>query len=527
MASSASEADLCILGSGIAGMLLAERALAKGRQVLMIERGTAMTFEQRRAQGSHDDPLPFNRSPQRLPHEGPPLGPRIRWDRDYPYWPVYNLGGCTNVFFGNTPRIHPSHFDQPSFAGGVARRWPVAYAELEPYYLEAEHRLAVAGNSSRAPFSGRFDYPLRPHRLSPSDRACQKLFGEASVIEVPTVRPSEAVGARPPCCGSNTCHLCPIDSKGTALNSVYPAIRNRVDLRSGLLATEIECQRGRVRSVTAVDAEGKSHRIRAREFVVACNGVDSCLLLQRSPTVPKHPALGRYFMDHPIIQIALYDTGVDARPGYGDSSQTGMLVPFFERAGDDLPISMLGEIRTASLGEPSGSLMRDILTRELFAQATAADGGGSIRRRFTDAWRSTLDLWFLVETQPLASQTVSIDRIEPTGQAVPKISLSYPSYFAACVERLLDYTRKHLKQGTARHVGSMPTSFHWLGSTRMGMRPEEGCVDASLRYHDLDNLFVLSTSVFPSASSANPTLTLAALALRLGDRLGTGPRPSM
>jgi choline dehydrogenase-like flavoprotein len=142
-----------------------------------------------------------------------------------------------------------------------------------------------------------------------------------------------------------------------------------------------------------------------------------------------------------------------------------------------------------------------------------------MRRRFTEAWRSTLDLWFLVETQPLPSHTVAIDRIEPTGQAVPAISLSYPSYFAACVERLLDYTRKHLKQGTAKHVGSIPTSFHWLGTTRMGRRPDESCVDASLRYHDLDNLFVLSTSIFPSASSANPTLTLAALALRLGDHL--------
>ncbi len=73
-------------------------------------------------------------------------------------------------------------------------------------------------------------------------------------------------------------------------------------------------------------------------------------------------------------------------------------------------------------------------------------------------------------------------------------------------------------------MGSIPTSFHWLGSTRMADSARDGCVDANLRYHELENLFVLSTSVFPSASSANPTLTLAALALRLGDHLGkTGP----
>ena len=62
----------------------------------------------------------------RVPHEAPPLGPRIRWDRDYPYWPVYSLGGCTNHFFGNMPRFHPAHFDQPAFGGGEGPRLFVA-----------------------------------------------------------------------------------------------------------------------------------------------------------------------------------------------------------------------------------------------------------------------------------------------------------------------------------------------------------------------------------------------------------------
>ena len=502
-------------------MLLAERALAHGRRVLLIERGTPMTAAQRLKQRSHDDPLPFNRSPHRIAHEPPPTGPRIRWDRDYPYWPVYNLGGCTNHFFGNMPRFHPRHFDQPAFAGGIARRWPITYQQLEPYYLEAERRLHIAGSSQRLPFSGRFDYPLPPHRLSPSDRACQAVFGADTVVEVPSVRPTRAVGARPACCGSNTCNLCPVDSKGTALNTVYPAIRERVALRTGLLVTALHCRQGRVVSVTAVDAEGARHRIHARQFVVACNGVDSVLLLQRSEDVPKLPDLGRYFMDHPIIQIGIYGSGVDARPGYGDSAQTAMFVPFFERLSEELPVSMLGEIRSGSLSQPSGELMRDILMRDVLQRALVDyEGDGPIRERFTQAWRSTLDLWFMVEPQPMAAHTIELDRVEPSGQAIPRIAVRYPPYFGACVSRLVDYVRGHLKQGTVRHVGSIPTSFHWLGATRMAASPAEGCVDPALRYHELENRFVLSTSVFPSASSANPTLTLAALALRLGDHLG-------
>jgi choline dehydrogenase-like flavoprotein len=70
-----------------------------------------------------------------------------------------------------------------------------------------------------------------------------------------------------------------------------------------------------------------------------------------------------------------------------------------------------------------------------------------------------------------------------------------------------------------KHVSTFSGSYHWLGATRMSSSTADGCVDANLRYHDLENLYVLSTSTFPGGSSANPTLTLAALTLRLADEL--------
>ena len=76
-------------------------------------------------------------------------------------------------------------------------------------------------------------------------------------------------------------------------------------------------------------------------------------------------------------------------------------------------------------------------------------------------------------------------------------------------------------KATIRHVLTKPGAHHWMGATRMADDVREGSVDANLRYHGLDNLSVLSASTFPSCSSANPTLTLCALALRLGDHLAT------
>jgi choline dehydrogenase-like flavoprotein len=516
------QADLCILGGGIAGMLLAERALARGRRVLLVERGTAMSFDERRKQGSHDDPLPFNRSPHRFPHEPPPTGPRTRWDSQYVFWPVYNLGGCTNIFFGNVPRMHPSHFERDAF-GGASRRWPLSYSDLEPYYLQAEERLGVSGNSEQTPFPGRFKYPLPPHRLSPSDRACATIFGPGSVTQVPTVRPSRPIGTRPKCCSTNHCHLCPIDSKGTALNTVYPSIKDRVELQTGWLAAELHGASGRVTSATCVDATGERHRIHARQFVVACNGVDSGLLLQRSRDVPALPSLGRHFMDHPVFELAVYGTGLDTRPGYGDSAQTGMLLSFFDKVADDLPVSVLGEIKASALSLNRGEMTRDVVVRDLLQRSIERRGrdGGTLREHFASEWRSTLVIWFAVETQPLAEHTVSLERVAESGQPIPRIVHTYPRYFSDCIARTIAAVKARLPRADVKHLSTFCGSYHWLGATRMSRSPADGCVDARL-----ENLYVLSTSTFPGGSSANPTLTLAALTLRLADHLADGDRHS-
>ncbi len=513
MALSASEleADLCILGTGVAGMLLAERAVAHGRQVTMIERGTPMTFQDRLRQKSHADPLPFNTAPPFHPHDGP--------GGLYQFTPVYNLGGSTNHFFGNMPRFHPSHFTAEAFAGSLDRRWPITYAELEPYYVEAEKRLRISGNSERLPFPGRFEYPLPPHRLSPMDRSCEAIFGAEHVMQVPTVRPSQAVDNRPACCGSNHCMLCPVDSKGTALNTVYPSIRERVTIQTGWLATEIQCRGDRVERVQAVDDEGRQVGIRARQFVVACNGVDSVMLLQRSPGVPKHASLGRYYMDHPDFDLAIFGTGLDARPGYADSAQTGMVTAFFEKVADDLPVSLLGEIKSPILAGNQGTGARDRVVDTLWSRSILSGGQAALRARFTDEWRSLVYVRFLVETLPLAENTVAIDHITPTGQAIPRVRIKYPDYFGDCTDRVTAYIRKRLPGADVQHIMNETGVEHWLGAARMAEQPGNGCVDPHLRYHDMDNLFVLSGATFPSCSSANPTITIAALALRLGDRL--------
>jgi choline dehydrogenase-like flavoprotein len=316
-----------------------------------------------------------------------------------------------------------------------------------------------------------------------------------------------------------------VDSKGTALNMVYPSIRERIELRTGLLITDIHCSGRRAQSVTAVNRNGQTTRIAAREFVVACNGVDTPMLLQRSLTVPQHKSLGRHYMDHPVFHLAVYDASFDAKPGYADSAQTAMMTAFFEGLAEDLPVSLLGEIHPSTLAKNAGEANRDVVVADIIRRSLDPRKGaeGTLRERFRRMWGATLHLWFQLEPQPMAEHKVSIARIDATGQAIPTISLRYPSYFPACVERVISYIQARLPHAEIRHLSTYPGSHHWMGATRMADSPDDGCVDRHLRYHGLDNLHVASASVFPSASSTNPTLTLAALALRLGDQLSARP----
>jgi choline dehydrogenase-like flavoprotein len=138
-------------------------------------------------------------------------------------------------------------------------------------------------------------------------------------------------------------------------------------------------------------------------------------------------------------------------------------------------------------------------------------------------WGGTLEIWFQIEAQPDPNHRISIARIEPDGQAIPEITTSYPPYLAASLDRIRSYIERRLPKAEVRHLTTYPGTHHWMGATRMATSPADGCVDRTLRYFGLDNLYVLSASTFPSCSSANPTLTVAALALRLGDHLTQRP----
>jgi choline dehydrogenase-like flavoprotein len=227
-------------------------------------------------------------------------------------------------------------------------------------------------------------------------------------------------------------------------------------------------------------------------------------------------------MDHAILNLLVWVPGLKTRPVYADSAQTGMISTFFESVREDLPVSMLGDVDAATLAESDERGTRNRVLRQVFQHALDRQSrGSSLRERVLASFEETLQLAFLVERQPLFENSVSIQRVTPTGQAIPRIELRYPPYLATCLEAVKERIRRRAPEAEIVSLSTAPGAFHLLGATRMAESPADGCLDRDLRYHGLENLFVLSTSAYPSSSSASPTLTLAALALRLGDRLAS------
>ena len=195
--------------------------------------------------------------------------------------------------------------------GGQARAWPVTYASLKPYYLAAERRLQVSGDSVRTPFAGSFEYPLPPHaaRAHLIAHARRSSASPRSWRCQPSGRPRPSTAARS-AARAITARSVRLTRRGRPSTRCIPPFARRWT-QVGVARRGLHVGGRRVDHVTVIDRDGNRDRVSARHFVIAANGVDSCLLLQRSADVPKHSTLGRCYMDHPSFDLAIYGTELD------------------------------------------------------------------------------------------------------------------------------------------------------------------------------------------------------------------------
>ncbi len=447
--------DICVIGSGFAGVFLALRTAARGLRTLVIEAGGDLAKATPGLEGEFQHE---NRGAIRYPLE------RSR---------VIAVGGGSNHWTGSLNRLRPSDFRERS-EFGLHADWPLQYEDLEPWYCEAESQLWATGF---APVAGaeperRCAYPhliAEPYRMP-------ELHFEGQAVEFFPVAESREQG-----------HGGTLRLLGTRIPELLAL--PEAELVSGAMAIELVPSSGdRIDCVRVRDPEGRERRLYARLFVVAAGVIESARLLLRSRSrfFPDgvgnaHDLVGRHFMEHPTFQWnvpiewpAFLPPGVHRSYHFSDRFRKQDLNAVHFQVQVENPGQVIWKLQPEMSPRPGS---RVLLSK------TRSDRFG----------------------EPLPELKFSSSRRDRrTAQAaMPFVR-----------EQL-----RALGVGQGELPRERRWRYHPAGTCRMAADESGGVVDRDGRVFGVENLYVAGASSFPTAGTSNPTLSVVALALRLAEQL--------
>lgn len=531
-----SPVDVCIVGTGVAGAIVGAELARRDHEVVFLESGERFDPETRLAQmerairPAHDatDIWNMGGSRDRFSASGEVDDYALNERR------VKGVGGTTLHWMGTTPRLHPRDFELAT-RHGVGTDWPIDYAELQPYYAAAEREMGVVGDDSGSAPPRDEPYPMEPFPHTHSDGlladACEELG--ISTRPCPQARNTEAYDGRSQCVGYGTCiPVCPSGAKYSADVHVRKAEAAGARVVDRVTVEYLDHDADGVTAARYVTPDGTRHRQEARQFVVAAGGVETprLLLLSESGAYPDGLAnssglVGRYFMEHPAVRTT---ARIDARTNPEPVRfLTQISEHFYE--GEEAPGSILLKFGHSDPPSPVEHALSgpDTSSVDGVADALAGSAWGDDLLEGFDAENHTLWIGANVEMLPHRDNRVTLDpsTTDEFGNPVPDVSFSVGSYARETAAEALSVQRRILEAAggeVIRQTDPDDPNFlsHHLGTTRMGRDPDESVVDPQLRTHDLSNLWLVSSSVFPTGGAANPTLSIAALALRASDHLG-------
>ncbi len=509
--------DFCIVGTGAGGGVLAERLARYGFSVVALEAGPW--------HDSEDDMVSDEAGSARLYWNDL----RITGGADPLELGANNsgrgVGGSTVHYAAFCPRFHPSDFRVKSL-DGVAADWPIGYDDLEPYYEQMEKEYPVSG-PARYPWGKPHGYPYAPLEAGTAGQmliqGCARL-GIPVVAGGPVAIPAGSMGKRPHCIMRGFCLLgCKVGAKSSILVSHIPAaIEHGAEIRTGSMAFDIPVDgEGRATGVryyrTLDDGRVIEQEQRARVVVVAGYAIETprLLLNSKSGLFPDGLAnssglVGKFLMaqagpvvwgrfDDMIRQYKAPPACACSEEFYETDPRNDFVRGYALQTVSPLPIAM-----AHLLADEDGRFGEDLLAAMQDYNHYACIG-------------------VLGEILPDQRNSVSI---HPTARDQFGIPVPYVHF------NLFENDRRMIKAGiekaeaVLRAAGAAETHFvpryaHLVGTCRMGFSPSDSVVDRWGRSWDVPNLLVCDGSLLPTQGSANPALTISALAARTAGWLRT------
>lgn len=511
--------DAIIIGTGAGGGTLAHELAMAGKKILILERGEFLPPEKENwnptevYQNQH-----YFTDEQWFDKQGEPFSPQTC------YW----VGGNTKVYGAALVRMRERDFEAVEHKRGISPAWPLSYNDFEPYYTQAEQLYQVHGQRGEDPTEPptRQPYPCPPvrHERCMQDTVdCLEKQGFYPFHLPLALKLNEVDRTLSDCIRCDTCdgYPCLVHGKADAdINGVRLVKgQSNVTLITGARANRLHTdESGRV--VTSVEAEidGELRLFSGDIVVVSCGAINSAglLLRSRNDAHPKGLAnrsdqVGRNFMKHLSTAIV----ALSNRPNTDTHQKTIGLNDYYWGEPDfPYPMGMVqntGNVKAGMIPAEAPSLLAPYVklapefVLEFFAQ-------------YTTGW------WLQTEDLPDPNNRV---RCSADG----KLYLEYTAnnleardrliYCWTSVLRAMDKSVKHVMPFRLypRNLIPLAAVAHQCGTCRFGTDPETSVLDINCRTHEIDNLYVVDSSFFPSHAGVNPTLTIIANAIRVADHL--------
>ncbi|HLG56314.1 MAG TPA: GMC family oxidoreductase [Vicinamibacterales bacterium] len=503
--------DIVIIGSGAGGGTMAHALSDTGARVRVVERGEAVPQE------------PENWSPAAV-WKDLRYRTKEQWangnGETFTPYTHYVVGGNTKFWGCVLYRFRKQDFEATEHLEGISPAWPIDYDALAPYYDRAERLYQVhgaVGDDPTEPPRGPYPHPPVPHArgMTALVDAIRAQGLHPSPLPLGLIDPGAADG----CILCRTCNSfpCRIHRKSDAeVCCVQPAMRHP----NVTLVTRATAQRlitdasGRRVEAVEIERDGQRTRVTADRFVVSCGAVNSAALLLRSAS-DRHPdglanssgMVGTRYMAH----LATMMQGVGWRVNRDEFQKTLAINDFYLR-GPDTPYP-LGQIQ--SQGRTDASMAKVV--------------GDGWRYKFIEMRHIPLwayEIWVSRATDWLA-MTEDLPRPENrvTIGAGGQPMLSYRPNNRSAHARLVEELRGLLARlgywspKIFAHSTGPQNTTHQCGTLCFGTDPRTSVLDPFCRTHDVENLFVVDASFFPSSAAVNPGLTIIAQALRVADHI--------
>ncbi|MDM3870620.1 GMC family oxidoreductase [Porticoccus sp. W117] len=504
--------DFVIAGSGIGGGAAAYALTKKGFRVLMLEKGcfNLLSGDVSKEQESPNERVKHGKWPYQIKsiidgsesHTWPPLG--------------CGVGGTSQLYAAALQRFEAVDFKQ-TCRDGKALLWPFGYSDIEPYYQQAEALFSVSGTKN--PLSPDESYDLNdPQAMSEVDSCFFQMFREKGLNPY---RLHVGIDYKDQCfeCGGKVCLK---DCKKNSYNSCIEPAMNTGNL---WLATECEVSTvsANAKSAESLDVvqNGKLFKIHSKNIILSCGAYMSPVILRRSKNKSwpsgignDHDLVGRNLMFHVSDFIAIWSGSKKSKSG---ARKTIAIRDFYQHG--DLK---LGELQSSGLDADYGNILYSLIMK--FEQSKF-----SKIKLFKQLLRIPAYLGSKLFGGATVFATILEDFPYKENRVVDCKEEKSGFFVEYSIHDELKHRLKYMREKVRHSVGvkrsmvlssGVPLNFgHPCGTCRMGSDPSSSVLDEDCRVHGLNNLYVLDASFMPTSGGTNPSLTIAANALRVASKL--------